>query len=74
MMNRGNRRIMTAGINKKANIVSMVKNILGRFIIGDVTRLNGKDYVRLINGKCLNQYSRPCPKPKIIFKKSTRFK
>tara|TARA_B100001094_G_C18153911_1_gene785313 strand:+ start:45 stop:1796 length:1752 start_codon:yes stop_codon:yes gene_type:complete len=62
----------TAGIKANAHVFNGKKYIKEESIIGDKIYLNGKHYVKLINGKCMNQYTRSCPKPKIIFKRSTR--
>tara|TARA_B100002051_G_scaffold237217_1_gene238952 strand:- start:857 stop:2908 length:2052 start_codon:yes stop_codon:yes gene_type:complete len=62
----------TAGIKQNKHVFNGKRYIKEESIIGDRIFLNGKQYVRLINGKCLNQYSRPCPKPKIIFKRPKR--
>ena len=62
----------TAGIKQNTHVFNGKKYIKEESIVGDKLYLNGKYYVRLINGKCMNQYTRPCPKPKIIFKRSRR--
>jgi len=62
----------TAGIKSNTHIFNGKRYIKEESIIEDIRRLNGKMYVRLINGKCMNKYSRPCPKPKVIFRRPKR--
>ena len=62
----------TAGIKANTHVFNGTKYIKEKSIIGDKLYLNGKHYVRLFGGKCMNKYTRPCPKPKVIFRRPHR--